>query len=170
MRGCPPRPARRGLTLIELCITLVVLTLLGTMAVPGFSDWLARHRLRNVAQELAADLGEARLESARLGQPVHVSFRTGDDWCYALALEAGLDCRHPGAKLLKVVRSPGHPGVTLVEAAPQAFDGRHGASLGATGFARFENLRGERLTVRLSGVGRPSVCSPDGALRDVGRC
>ncbi len=165
-----PRRARHGLTLLELSIALVVLTLLMTMAAPSVSGWLARHRLRATAQHLAADLGEARAEAVRLTRPVHLVFHAGTNWCYALALSDQADCRASDAATLKVVRSSEHPGVTLLEAAPQAFDGRNGASLGRAGFAHWASQRGEQLTVRLSPMGRPSLCAPEAPVPGVSRC
>ena len=175
-------PPARGLTLLELSIALVVLALMLTMSVPSMSAWLARHRLRAAAQDLASDLGEARHEAARLARPVHVVFRAGSDWCYAVALSAQADCHAPSqapgrqragqadAQLLKLVRASDHPGVMLVEAAPQSFDGRSGTSLGAPGFVQMASARGERIHLRMSALGRPSLCTPDAGLPGIARC
>jgi prepilin-type N-terminal cleavage/methylation domain-containing protein len=168
MRGPASRP--HGLTLLELAVALAITAVLVTLAAPSMLDGLARHRLRAVAQDLATDLGEARQESARLGRPLHVVFATGRAWCYAVATRADADCRRPDAAALKVVRGSDHPGVTLVDAATQSFDGSIGASLGAAGHGRFESSRGRQILVRLSGVGRPSLCAPAGALPDIASC
>lgn len=158
-------PAHRGLTLIELMIALAVLGLLASLTGPSFASLVARHRLRAVAENLAADLAEAREEAARRGAPVHASFESGNHWCYAIALAAEAPCTGAnGAAALKVVRAQDHPGIVLLEAANLAFDARDGSSLQPSiGHARFASSRGEQLQVQLSRLGRASVCIPGSA-------
>lgn len=162
--------AARGLTLLELAVVLAVGALLVTLAVPSASDWIARQRLRAVTQQLVADLGDARHESARLAQPVHITFRAGSTWCYAVATNAQADCEQPGAGVLKVVRSTDHPGVRLMHADTQSFDDRSGTAPAAAGRIDFASRRGDQLSVRLSRLGRPSLCTPSASLPDVGPC
>ena len=155
---------------------MVVAALLLSLAVPSFADWLARHRLQAAAQHLVADLGEARHEAVRLGRPLHVVFRTGSDWCYAIALDAQADCRRPGHPVLKSANARQHPGVTLLDAAPLAFDGRsgvrsgvrsdvrsgalNGAQPGVALGAHLVSARGDQLMVQVSALGRPTLCAP----------
>ena len=46
----------RGLTLVELMITIAVLAVLATLAVPAFNDHLARRRVEGSAQVLRLSL------------------------------------------------------------------------------------------------------------------
>lgn len=166
---------QRGLTLLELVITLAVLALLASTAGPSFGALVARHRLRAVAEHLAADLAEAREEAARRGTPVHASFESGEHWCYAITLAADAPCTGAaGDAALKVVRAQDHPGIVLVEAANLAFDARDGSSLqDSLGHARFASPAGDQLQVQLSRLGRARVCVPDPArpaASDLPRC
>ena len=170
------RGHRRGLTLVELAIALVVMTTLLTMAVPSFTGWLAQHRLRAAAHHLAADLSEARHEAVRQARPVHLIFKPGAIWCYAIATSDPADCDPPARdsalppdpSLLKVVRSSAHPGVQLLQAPAQSFDGRGG--IASQGDVLLASARGELLKVRLWRSGRPAVCAVEAAVANLPRC
>lgn len=64
--------AMRGVTLIELLVTLSILVITVTVAVPSFMDFIARNRVRGVTSELMAALNLARSEAVRRGRPVSV--------------------------------------------------------------------------------------------------
>jgi type IV fimbrial biogenesis protein FimT len=192
----------RGATLLELGFVVAIAALLAALALPAFAEWVARHRLVAVAEELAADLAEARHQAATSGQPVLVRFRPGPDWCYAVTRAEGCGCdsEHPGAALrdecrLKTVRSADWPGVELLAAPAMRFDAdatrspaplpaadastafaagladaSGTASSAATGVIEWLGSRDDaRLRVRVSRLGRASVCSPTG-VRGVVAC
>jgi type IV fimbrial biogenesis protein FimT len=162
--------AGRGLTLIELMIALAICVVLLGLSVPSMSSWLSRNRLKAVASDLVADLGEARFEAARTGRPMYVVFQVGDDWCYAVARSASADCRRPDAQVLKVVSGKTRPGVSLPEAAPMLFDPAQPAELTANGHGRLATQRGDVVDVRVSRLGRPILCAPDAPLPGVAGC
>ena len=159
------RGRRPGFTLLELAIVMAITCVLGALAVPSFSGLIARQRLKSAAYGLQADIALARQEAGRRGQPVHLMFQPGAQWCYALSAGIGVDCRQAGpaagSGVLKVVRAPDHPGITLMAATAMAMDSRSGASLLAEGQARFASPRtGEQLQVHLGRLGRAHVCAP----------
>lgn len=161
---------QRGLTLLELVIAMVIAALLLSLSVPSLAGWLARHRVRAAAQHLAADMGEARHEAVRIGRSLHMVYRAGSDWCYAIALDAQADCRQPGGSVLKTVNAKQYPGVSLLEGAPQGFDGRSGMRQGVAGAARLVSARGDQLAVQVSALGRPTVCAPATRWSDIAGC
>lgn len=73
---CPPacRPAlarlRRGLTLIELMVTLAVAVVLASMAAPSLSDFLENHQVAALKTSLSGAVALARTEAVKRGQPV----------------------------------------------------------------------------------------------------
>jgi len=160
----------RGLTLLELMVAVAMLAVLVGAAMPPVSSMLSRNRLRSAAEHLAMDLGEARQEAARLGQPVHVSYQTGPNWCYSLSTEPAADCRLGGEKVLKVVSHQDHPGVVLAQAAAQRFDPASGASLTEVAPVLLASPQGEQLRVRVSRLGRPGVCAPELPVAAVRPC
>jgi type IV fimbrial biogenesis protein FimT len=165
-----PRRSRhsRGLTLIELMIAIAVVAVLMSLAVPSFGSALQRQRLKGAAQVLATDLAEARFESARRGQPLHVVFKTGADWCYTMAADASCDCRVAQACRLRTARAEDARGVHLVEAPTASFDPAGGAS--AASAAVLQTANGERLRVELSPLGRARICAPEGAMGAIPVC
>ena len=57
-----------GFTLIELIVTLVVATILMTLAVPNFRDFLLNNRLTTTANEFTAAANLARSEAIKRGR------------------------------------------------------------------------------------------------------
>lgn len=64
------RQRHAGFTLVELMVTVVVLGLLLSVAVPSFRDLLAAQRLRSAANSLVSDLLLARSEALKRGRNV----------------------------------------------------------------------------------------------------
>jgi type II secretion system protein H len=63
-------PRRRGFTLIELAIVLVIFGILMQLAIPSFRSWLANGRVRTVAESLQNDLRQAQAEAVRRNRQV----------------------------------------------------------------------------------------------------
>ncbi len=60
-----PTRTQRGFSIIEIAVTLVVLALLMTSALPNISSWLRNAKLRNQAEALLTGLQQARNEAVR---------------------------------------------------------------------------------------------------------
>lgn len=163
-------PRSRGLTLIELMIALAVGVVLMSLAVPSFSTYLQRNRLKAVALGLEQDLREARFEAVRRGQPVHLNFMAGADWCYALTTQPGCDCRTAGPCRLKAVRAVDVRGVQLAQAQDARFDPADGTPDAAHAGAVWTVPSGERVRVAVNPLGRPQVCVLDGTLSPLPAC
>jgi type IV fimbrial biogenesis protein FimT len=150
------RRSPRGLTLIELMLALAIVAVLATLAMPSFGSMLARHRLKAAAENLALDLAALRQQSAQRQQPMHLYLQAGTQWCYALAVQAGCDCRVPQGCQLKTVRADDHPGVLLLEGGSLLVDAQPGAGSASV---LLQGPDGSRVRVGLSRLGRPKVCS-----------
>jgi type IV fimbrial biogenesis protein FimT len=161
----------RGITLIECVIALAIVAALMSIALPSFGDAMARARLRAAAEDLALDLGNARLESVRQGAGlVHVTLRPGSPWCWAVGSVSDIDCQQPSAGgALHVARADDYAGVTMTRGVSASFDGRD--TLAAAGFAaEFASPQGQQLRVQVTPLGRASICSPQGSSLDFPRC
>ena len=71
-----------GFTLVELMITIGVLVVLTTLAVPSFVDLLDRNRLRGAGDALISLISNARIEAIKNDLDVSVAMAGGGTaWC-----------------------------------------------------------------------------------------
>jgi len=169
-RRAAAHSATRGITLIECVIAVAIVAALMSVALPSFGEAMARARLRAAAQDLALDLGNARLESIRQGSGrVHVTVRPGNSWCWSVGPVADVDCHNPPAGTLHVARADDYAGVMMTRGVSASFDGRD--ALAAAGFAaEFVSPQGQQLRVQVTPLGRATICSPEGTSLDHPRC
>ena len=158
----------RGVTLLEMLIGLAILAVLASLALPSMTGRLARERLGNAAESLAADLADARFEAARRGAPLHVELTLGADWCWGIAAAPGCACGAPQSCQLKAVRAQDHPGVRLVTGRGAMLDA-HGMPSGPLA-ATFDSAQHESLRVELLALGRARVCALHGASTRYAAC
>ena len=81
---------QRGLSLVELLVGLVVLSVLVSVAAPSFSTMVAEQRLRQVGSELRISLATARSEAVKRNESVSL-IKQGSDWSTGWCVEAGSD-------------------------------------------------------------------------------
>jgi type IV fimbrial biogenesis protein FimT len=157
----------RGLTLLEMMVALAIVAVLTTLALPSFGSMMSRQRLKAAAEQMAVDLAELRQQAVQRQQPMHLQLSGGAQWCYALAVASGCDCRVPQACQLKTVRAQDHPGVELLPGQDLRVD-PHGAA--GPGGALLQGSDGARLRVSLSPLGRPKVCAAQTAVPGFAAC
>ena len=75
------RPRRRahGFTLVELMTTILILTILTTLALPSFREFIANQRIRNASFQLMASLTLARSQAITQNGSVDLK-KAGDNW------------------------------------------------------------------------------------------
>ena len=69
----------RGLTLIELIVTLVILSLLMMVVAPNVTAWIRNTQIRNVATSILTGVQRARAESIRRNAPMRFSLVSLND-------------------------------------------------------------------------------------------
>ena len=67
----------RGVTLIELMVTIVVLAILASMAIPSFTNMMERQRLINATEAIYSDLQNARSEAVKRSLQIVASIQGG---------------------------------------------------------------------------------------------
>lgn len=93
----PNRQSRRGLTLIELLITIVIMVTVLAGALPLLSPNNNSRKIREASRQLSSLLSQAQAQAARDGRPVGVAFReTGTQAPHSgMALEAYMIAEPP---------------------------------------------------------------------------
>ena len=65
---------QRGMTLVELLVTLVIAAIIAIIAVPSFTGFLARQRLTSDVNEIISVLSFARSEAIKQRTDIAVNF------------------------------------------------------------------------------------------------
>lgn len=183
-----PGLQQRGLTMIELMITLTIGAILLALAVPQMREYIARTRVSGTAAELAADIRLARAMVQQQNQPIWINFGSTNDFtCYVLYTEGGAtgvcDCSRTGTPMCDAVPDPPIPlrsvfinrntgivitsnsadlGFSQAVGAPRVFVG--------TGEAEIAGGLGGRVKVIMSGLTRATICSLSGHTSEFGDC
>ncbi len=160
----------RGLTLPELLVTLALVGVLVSAAVPALQQQIRDARLRGAARAAADALHATRAEAIRRNRPLALAVcRSGPTaWCLspcaADACDCGGGCAPAGAGDVPAVDAADYPGTELAA-----------VRFGPGGAARFSPLRGlaraghllfrapggRSLAVVVSPLGRVRLCSDD---------
>src|SRR5260221_1187499 len=79
-----PRSDSHGVTLVELVVTMAILSLLAFAVMPSVADWIRSTRVRNAAEAVQNGLQKARTEALRQNKNVTL-------WLVSLADERVID-------------------------------------------------------------------------------
>jgi len=71
---------QRGLTLIEMMITIAIGTLLTLMALPMYSTWIASQQVRTAAESVYEGIRVAQTEAVRRNNPVAFELDKDKGW------------------------------------------------------------------------------------------
>jgi len=150
-----------GFTLIEAAFTMAILAIILAAAVPSYASYLARQRLRHVAELLELDLRRARAMSVNEGRNVHVSFHSGPQWCWGASRTSPCDCATGLPRCeLGGISSRDHKGTLLQAGQGVSFEAGVGRAVGWTRIG-ISNDRNQQLHIDLNPLGRPAICGAD---------
>ncbi len=71
-----------GFTLLELMVTVAIILIMASIAVPSFLSWLPRQRLRSAVTDLVADIQFVKLNAIKENRNWAVVFNTANDVYY----------------------------------------------------------------------------------------
>jgi type IV fimbrial biogenesis protein FimT len=159
--ACPRAAAlarrQRGFTLVELMVVVALTAILLAVAVPSFSQLVAKMRIEGATNNLSTDLQLARTEAVQ--RRANVSLTTNADGSsYSIT---------SGAITIKTVTFSG--GLTFTGGVTITFEPLRGlanaATLTSSGPAGVGLLR-----ISSDVMGRVQMCSPDGQFKGYGTC
>ncbi|MDP1650285.1 MAG: prepilin-type N-terminal cleavage/methylation domain-containing protein [Rubrivivax sp.] len=177
----------RGLTLIELVVTVAVLVVLGAAAFPDMGEFIDRHRLVSQTHAIAELAQTARSEATKRSaggaselKSIAMTINPGSPWSIGLANGtaacSGSSCviNQGGTNVPYAVTATQCSGCAMASPASQSvmvFDLR-GLVTGAVAETAITltSPRSKQLSVRISRLGRISVCSPGGSVTGYPSC
>jgi len=171
---------QRGLTLIEICIVLAIVSILVGTAIPSFDQSHKKRLLDGTAAELATDLRYVRSEAVARNEGVRIGFRAvAGGTCAMIHTGANSDCSCSadgvaacgnGATLLKSHFHPTSSGVSVTaNVTSMRFDETNGTVTPA-GTVTLASANGKMLRHVVNIMGRVRTCSPGATVKDVKPC
>lgn len=177
----------RGFTLIELFVTIAVLAILVTLAVPAFN--LAEQRRVVGAAEGALDqIQTARGEAIKQGRDVHFVVREDGDgsWCHGISTNPGCNCfitdaddpaactmtlAGDDAPVLRTATSDDARNIGMTGAQSLTFSHVRGTVAGGPEDLTFTSSpNGFEMQVRINAIGRPSACGTNRPMGAYDQC
>ena len=171
---------QKGITLVEVCVTLAVATIVATGAAPSMQQLLDARRFDGIASQLASDLQFTRINAVARNQSLRFSLPAdAAGSCYVIHTGSADACScgasgpaacSAGASEIRTVRLPAADRV-LVQAnvASILFDPVHGTST-PTGTLRVIGPNGRELRHVVNVMGRVRSCSPQGNVGGYRAC
>lgn len=160
----------RGLTLVEALVSLAILGIIASVALPTMQHMRDTTRLKGLAQQVMTDLRYAQNESRKRKTTVTFNVRSGDGtWCYGLNEHTACDCNTPNDCTLdgeeKVVSSTSHPGLDVLPGVTNSrFNFRPQRLTVTAGHVKVQGA-GREIRIVVSGYGRIRECTPSGSSR-----
>ena len=70
----------RGFTVLELMVTVIIASILLSIAIPSFTNLIRRNQITTYANEFGTAVNLARSEAAKRGTSVSITSNNGTDW------------------------------------------------------------------------------------------
>ncbi|OZB06293.1 MAG: hypothetical protein B7X54_02760 [Idiomarina sp. 34-48-12] len=167
---------RQGFTLLELIITLLILSIVLGWGVPATIEMARTMRLQGAAQDTYALLQYARSDALSSGENRFVVWDNLDGkWCAAVAVSSDCDCLTEDCSIngvLRQINGTEYSGVTMASAAFSAgdhtrFDALRGLAEGNAGTVSYQlrdssNAVEREVRVVVSTLGRLRYCQVGG--------
>lgn len=68
-----------GFTIIEVLVAMIIIGIMASIAIPGFSRWLPGYRLKTAARDLYSNMQLAKMEAIKTNTNCSINLSTGTD-------------------------------------------------------------------------------------------
>jgi type IV fimbrial biogenesis protein FimT len=179
----------RGMTLLEVMITLSIIAIVAAVTIPSFSDFILNQRAKGAAEALVAALQNAKAESVKTNSEISIVFKPGttnaahssSSWCYGMTIPSSTSCDCSASPsdcaTGSVVDGDSFKDVTINfnSSDKRTIEPIRGGAANATqGTVIFDAGNNKKLGVTLSTIGRIRMCLPTGTTisryTDSGAC
>lgn len=171
---------QRGFTLVEMAITLVVLGILMTIAVPSFTSLMDSIRLKRAGDGVNAFLVNAKSEAIKRNKTVRAIVQvanSGATWCIGMTEGASCDCLTAGSCQIdgvdRTIASSSYKNVAMDDPDDGhafVFSALRGTVVGNETVELESDATGAKLNAVVSPMGRVRLCSPDGSVGGYHTC
>lgn len=93
-RNLTPQSTRRGFTLIELAVVIVILAIVTSIAVPRYASALSNYRVNAAARRIAAEIAVTQTRARALSTTQSISFSTASN---SFSITGMTDPDHPAS-------------------------------------------------------------------------
>jgi type IV fimbrial biogenesis protein FimT len=69
---------KKGVTLVELIVVMVIIAILASLTVPSIGAWLPNYRLRSATRDIVSTMRDAQMKAVKTGNQYRVSFNIAD--------------------------------------------------------------------------------------------
>ena len=69
----------RGFTIIEVLVTCVIIAVLGSIVIAGFTVWLPGYRLKTAARDVYSNMQQIKMSAIKNNGNCNITFSTGPD-------------------------------------------------------------------------------------------
>lgn len=162
------RLSQQGVTLVEALVSVAILAICASIAVPALTSFKETLKLKGAAAQLLMELRWAQSESIKKSSALSVSFKDENaDWCYGFSLGTSCDCNESDSCMIDgELRATDHTAMTSlllkanVSGKRFTFNPLRGTV--TAGNVQLTGSGGKVIRVVVSGMGRIRTCSPSG--------